>query len=119
MTKKECEIKNFMEKLGITREEAEQLWEDDQADIITPEMAEYERKRKENCKMYEKADTGKKKKTVTRKVDTVKLAIFEIIMKALADMVTNVELHNEASLDFTYDNKNYTLKLVEHRPPKK
>ena len=34
MTAKEKEIRKYMEKLGISYEEAEQLWEDDQEDYI-------------------------------------------------------------------------------------
>ena len=40
MTDKEKAVKTYMEKLGISREDAEQLWEDDQADYIGEEGEE-------------------------------------------------------------------------------
>ena len=46
MNAKEKEIKNFMDSLGISREEAEQLWKDDHSDCLTEEQAELEKKAK-------------------------------------------------------------------------
>lgn len=40
MTSKEMDILNYMKKLDISREEAEQLWQDDLDDVVTPDMAE-------------------------------------------------------------------------------
>ena len=40
-------IKNYMEKLGISKEEAVQLWEDDHEDFESPEMKEMGRKAKQ------------------------------------------------------------------------
>ena len=40
MTQKEKEIREYMEKLEISREEAEQLWEDDNSDYESDEMRE-------------------------------------------------------------------------------
>lgn len=57
---KEKEIQNYMEKLGISREEAEQLWEDDHDDYVSPEMAEMEKKAKQ-LKRYTKGETPKKR----------------------------------------------------------
>ena len=37
MTEKEKQIQNYMKNLQISREEAEQLWEDDQEDFIGEE----------------------------------------------------------------------------------
>ena len=47
MNEKEKQILKFMESLKISREEAEQLWEDDQEDYIGEEAEEMTRKAKE------------------------------------------------------------------------
>ena len=49
---KEQQIKSYMDKLKISREEAEQLWKDDQEDYIGEEAEEMTRKAKE-VKRYE------------------------------------------------------------------
>ena len=61
MTKEE-EIKRYMEKLEISREEAEQLWEDDHEDTVLPEVAEMEKKAKK-LRRYEKSDAPRKTST--------------------------------------------------------
>ena len=52
---KEKQILSYMKSLKISREEAEQLWEDDQADYIGEEGEEMTKKAKE-IKRYEKSN---------------------------------------------------------------
>lgn len=115
---KEKEILTYMEKLGISREEAEQLWEDDHEDYVSPEMAEMERKAKQ-IKRYEKAEKPRKKTTKERKVDEEKkrfLNDYKVLTEGLGGIVTTVK--NEAEFSFTYNENSYTLKLIKHRAPK-
>lgn len=115
---KEKEILTYMEKLGISREEAEQLWEDDHEDYVSPEMAEMERKAKQ-IKRYEKAEKPRKKTTKERKVDEEKkrfLNDYKTLTEGLGGIVTAVK--NEAEFSFTYNENSYTLKLIKHRAPK-
>ena len=65
---KEQEILNSMKKLQISRKEAEELYLADREGIITPEMAEMERKAKK-IKRYEKSDKQRKPISRERKVD--------------------------------------------------
>ena len=116
---KEKEIKNYMEKLGISYEEAEQLWEDDQEDYIGEEGEQMTLKAKE-IKNYTQSDkTKRKKSTRERKVDSVKKWILEQAESGLDDFVENVEYQNEVSISFDYEGEHYSLKLTRHRPPKK
>ena len=69
---KEKQILSYMKSLKISREEAEQLWEDDQADYIGEEGEEMTKKAKE-IKRYEKSNETKERKPKERKVDTEKL----------------------------------------------
>ena len=116
---KEKEIRKYMEKLGISYEEAEQLWEDDQEDYIGEEGEAMTKKAKE-IKNYTQSDkTKRKKSTRERKVDHVKRYLLELAETGLDGFVENVEYQNEVSISFDYEGEHYSLKLTRHRPPKK
>ena len=115
---KELQIKNYMEKLGISYQEAEQLWEDDQEDYIGEEGEKMTEKAKE-IKRYEKGEKTRKKSTRERKVDNVKKYLLELAESGLNGFVENVEYQNEVSISFDYEGEHYSLKLTRHRPPKK
>ena len=114
---KEKEILTYMEKLGISREEAEQLWEDDHEDYVSPEMAEMERKAKQ-IKRYEKADAPRKKSTKERKVDNDKKYLLELLISAVNEQNCIDSVKNEAEFSFTFNENSYTVKLIKHRAPK-
>ena len=118
MTKAE-EIKMYMEKLDISKEEATQLWEDDHSDEILPEVAEMEKKAKQ-IKRYEKSDSKRKASTKERKIDTEKKSFlegFRIFVEGKGGKLTAKK--NEAEFSFTYGGNAYTVKLIKHRPIKK
>ena len=116
---KEQQIKSYMEKLGISYEDAEQLWKDDQEDYIGEEGEQMTAKAKE-IKRYEKGNiSNRKKSTRERKVDTVKKYLLELCENGLNGFVENVEYQNEVSISFDYEGEHYSLKLTRHRPPKK
>lgn len=114
MTDKEKAIKTYMEKLDISREDAEQLWEDDQADFIGEEGEEMTKNAKE-LRRYEKGKTSRKKMEKTRKVDTIKKHLFDLVINGIAEEVEQIERHNEVSIAFVYNDENYSLKLTRHR----
>lgn len=114
MTEKEKAIKNYMEKLKISREDAEQLWEDDQADFIGEEGEKMTENAKE-LRRYEKGTTSRKKIVKERKVDTIKKHLFDLVINGIAEEVEQIERHNEVSIAFVYNNENYSLKLTRHR----
>lgn len=118
MTKAE-EIKIYMEKLDISKEEATQLWEDDHSDEVLPEVAEMEKKAKQ-IKRYEKSDSKRKTSTKERKIDTEKKSFlegFRIFVEGKGGTVTAKK--NEAEFSFSYGGNAYTVKLIKHRPTKK
>lgn len=118
MTKQE-QIEKYMKSLGISKEEAEQLWEDDQEDFIGEEGEEMTKKAKE-IKRYEKADKPKgERKPKERKVDLDKKKLLELCEKALEDYVFDLTVKTETEISFEFQNENYTLKLTKHRKPKK
>ena len=117
MTAKEKEIRKYMEKLGISYEEAEQLWEDDQEDYIGESGEEMTKKAKE-IKRYEKADKPKSKSKKERKVDEDKKEILCIVHKALESIVKITEVKTETEIKFVHNDESYTLKLTKHRKGK-
>lgn len=114
---KEQEIQKNMKVLGISREEAEQLWEDDQNDFIGEEGEEMTRKAKE-VKRYEKRDKPRAKAKKERKVDENKKLILDKLHKALETFVKITNVKTETEISFVYNDEEYTLKLTKHRPKK-
>ena len=102
---REQEVQKYMDKLGITREEAEQLWQDDHDDVVTPEMAEMEKKAKQ-IKRYEKSDTPRKKTSRERKPDPDKRKIISTVAEP------------EREITFRVGSDEYSLVLTKHRPRK-
>ena len=121
MVGKENEILHLMKTLDISREEAEQLWEDDNSDEMLPEVAELTEKAKKNLKRQYEINPDKKRKASTkeRKVNTTKKFLLEKFAETLASLgIEEMQTKTETEVSFEYDNKKYTLKLTEHIPPK-
>lgn len=117
MSEKEKQILLYMKQLDISREEAEQLYEDDLEDFIGEEAEEMTRKAKE-IKRYEKGDKTRTKTKKERKVDENKKEILDIVHKALEPFVKITEIKTETEIKFVHNDESYTLKLTKHRPPK-
>lgn len=115
---KEKQILEYMKKLEISREEAEQLWEDDQEDFIGEEGEEMTKKAKE-IKRYEKSKETKKKEPRERKVDNEKLALLTMFAEVLANADIDATIEKETKVHFNYCGNAYSLMLTKHRPPKK
>lgn len=110
MTREE-QIKSYMEKLDISREEAIQLIEDDAEDFIGEEGEQLQEKAKE-VKRYEKGNSKDSRKPREKKVDEEKKKIIEILNLALTNsgydsIITNVD----RAIDFDC----YTVTLTKHR----
>lgn len=115
----EAELDKSVKCLGISREEAIQLWLDDNDYTINETVEELSEKAKENIKRYEKSDKKRKASTRERKVDTEKkkfLEGFRIFVEGCGGCLTNKK--NEAEFSFTYGENEYTVKLVKHRAKK-
>ena len=118
MTEKEKEIQTFMSSLDISREEAEQLWEDDHNDFIGEEGEQMTAKAKKN-RRYEQSDTPRKKVQKERKIDEEKKELISVLTKALEEYGVKIEnVKNEAEFSFQNNNNNYTVKLIKHRVKK-
>lgn len=113
------EIEKNMKVLDISKDEAIEMWLDDN-DYTANEVVEELTKKAKEVKRYEKADKPRKERKVERKVDEEKkklLNLCRIPIEGAGGIVTNVK--NEAEFSFTFGDNCYTVKLVKHRPPKK
>lgn len=105
-------ILQYMEKLKISREEAEQLVEDDKDDFIGAEGEEMEEKAKQ-IRRYEKSVEPKKpRKPREKKVDLEKVAIVQIIQKALVEAGYSAIVKNDQK-EIIFDD--FSVTLTKHR----
>lgn len=119
MTKEET-ILNYMKSLDISREEAEQLYEDDLEDFIGDEGEQMTKKAKE-IRRYEQADKPKEKKKREVKLDEDKVKIINFLARVMVDSdALEIFVKNpQKEITFKYNGCEYSLNLVKHRPPKK
>lgn len=121
---KEQQIENYMKSLQISREEAEQLWEDDQADFIGEKGEEMTVKAKE-VRRYEQSAEKKKRKPREKKIDTEKVAIVDFVWGCMLNNTHLMEFDNvnvanpQKEITFRVGENEYSLTLTKHRPPKK
>lgn len=125
---KEKIIKDYMKKLGISREEAEQLYEDDLEDFIGEEGEAMTEKAKA---IKIRGDSEEKKKKTTRqpKIDELKVSILQYIADRMQSRHCCVEedewdfdkifiKNPQKEITFMVDNCEYSLTLTKHRPKK-
>ncbi len=117
---KEKEILNYMKILDLTREEAEQLWEDDNSEEMTPEQAELTEKAKDLGRHMGESMKQRKPREKVRKVDEEKKMILAEFAESLNGINAEItEVKTETEITFKYGDNVYTVKLTKHRPPKK
>ena len=125
---REQQIENYMKSLQISRTEAEQLFEDDQADFIGEEGEEMTKKAKE-VRRYEQADKPKSKKKREVKLDEMKIEIIKFLENAMDgrhrfieedewDFENVIVKNPQKEITFVINGCEYSLNLVKHRPPK-
>ena len=125
---KEKIIKDYMKKLGISREEAEQLYEDDLEDFIGEEGEAMTEKAKA---IKIRGDSEEKKKKTTRqpKIDELKVSILQYIADRMQSRHCCIEedewdfdkifiKNPQKEITFIVDNCEYSLTLIKHRPKK-
>lgn len=118
MTREE-EIKGYMKNLGISYEEAEQLWEDDKEDFIGEEGEKMQAKAKKNIRHQEQSTKKRKKTTREKKVDNEKLEILKLCQGILEENGIIATIEKEVAIHFEIEDTKFTLQLTRHRPPKK
>ena len=82
------------------------------------EMAKMELGSKENIR-YEKSDKPRKATTKERKVDENKKLLLNccrVLLEGMKAEIVNVK--TETEINFNFDDSEYSLKLIKHRPKK-
>lgn len=113
--KREETIVRFMNKLDLTREEAEQLFEDDNSTSVLPEVKAIEEKAKECKRRYEHKFELRKPVKRERKVDEDKKELLTIIEQAISNVCSIEEIVNETEIKFSYNGNSYSIKMTKHR----
>ena len=117
MTEKEKMIQTYMAKLDLSREEAEQMWQDEQEDNLPDLTAEQKQVVKEMTQADRKVETAPRKRE--RKPDDDKRLLIAALVDCLVDGADEVEVINpEREIAFTYNSNRYRLTLSKPRGKK-
>jgi DNA-binding transcriptional MerR regulator len=123
---KEKQILNYMQKLGLSREEAEQLYKDEEEDNLPELTTEQKKVEKEMRQADRKKETISRKRE--RKPDNDKRFLIDTFIWALTtDEETNGDNVNaenaiitrpEREIEFDYNGNHYRLVLMKPRKEK-
>lgn len=116
----DAEIANNMELLDISREEAIQMWLEDN-DLQTNEVVEeLTQKAKENkVNRGAKSDAPRKKKAPERKPDTEKEDLIEKLANFLTNEGFDAEITNKSKIiEFDFGGNHFKLDLIRQRGKK-
>ena len=118
MNEKEKTIQLYMSKLDLSREEAEQMWQDEQEDNLPDLTAEQKAVAKEMAQADRKKESAPRKRE--RKPDDDKRELIKKLKELLdstADEVCKVT-NPEREIEFNYNNNRYRLTLSKPRKEK-
>ena len=114
------DIEKCMTLLGISRDDAIQMWLEDEGYLENEVVEELTEKAKVN-KVSRDAKSDKKRKPSSRvrKVDEEKKYLLDLLMSAVntdGNIINSIKTETEFS--FTVGENSYSVKLIKHRPPK-
>lgn len=117
----DAELEKSMKLLGLSKEEAIEMYLEDEGYLENEEVEELTKKAKANKINHEaKADKPRKAVKRERKPDVEKENIIIMLATRLIDANFEVEVTNKSKLiEFSVGENHYKLDLVKKRPPKK
>lgn len=125
----DAEIQKSMKVLEISKEEAIQMWLEDEGYLDNEEQMELEKKAKENRITATIHDAGNKAKRKQSKPKTVKAsdekqALFAEIHEKLCEYCDEIDgtcevLKENKLISVKIGEKTFKIDLIEQRPPKK
>lgn len=125
----DAEIQKSMKVLEISKEEAIQIWLEDEGYLDNEEQMELEKKAKENRITATIHDAGNKAKRKQSKPKTVKVsdekqALFAEIHEKLCEYCDEINgtcevLKENKLISVKIGEKTFKIDLIEQRPPKK
>lgn len=113
MTEKEKTIQKYMKNLDLSREEAEQMWLDEQEDNLPELTADQKAVEKEMRQADRKKESTPRKHE--RMPDENKIAIMQQIIAALSLDVDVVVKNPEREIEFDFLGNRYRLTLSKPR----
>jgi DNA-binding transcriptional MerR regulator len=121
MTEKELTIQKYMEKLGLTLEEAEELYADEMADNLPELSAEQKSVVREMTQADRKKETTPRNRE--RKIDENKRFLIRLLAHTLSDHdderfgeLPSITITNpERQIDFVFNSEKYRLVLSKPR----
>lgn len=114
----DSEIERNRSLLGLSTEEAIQMWIEDNGYVDNEEVNILTEKAKE-VKLYVSTEKKAVSRKREKKINVDKQTLIDVIRTAIADTVNITEIKNETEISFMFNEKSFTVKLIEHRPPKK
>lgn len=112
-------ISKNMEILDITREEAIQMWLEDEGYEVNEVVEELTKKAKSLPRKNASSGKERKKATRERKPDEEKEKIIKIIAEALENAGFHPEIINSAKIiEFSIKNNSYKVDLIKKRQKK-
>lgn len=117
----DAEIENFMKMLDISKDEAVQMWLEDEGYLENAEVEELTAKAKANKVSHEaKANKPRKSAKRERKPDEEKENLIEILANCLKNAGFDTEITNKSKIiEFNVGENHYKLDLIRQRTPKK
>lgn len=119
----DTELEKSMKLLDISKDEAIQMWLEDNDYCENEEIEMLTAKAKENKAVQHGAINASKSRTATkreRKPDLEKEEIINKLAEFLETMGTSVNITNKSKLiEFEIGENHYKLDLIKQRPPKK
>lgn len=116
------EIKNLMDKLELTEQEAIQTWLEDEGYEVNEEVERLTAKAKANgtARINARANVENKKTTRERKANPVKEEIIQILANALKNSqnlpINAIKIENIGKIiTFKVENREFKLDLIEKR----
>lgn len=112
-------ISKYIKILGITREDAIQMWLEDEGYKQNDEVEELTKKAKQLPRINAKSDTPRKKTHRERKPDLEKEQIIKILETALKNAGIDAKVTNSTKIiEFQLNNNSYKIDLTKKRPKK-
>ena len=120
----DSEIENLVKGLNISKEQAIQIWLEDEGYLENEEQNSLDKKAKESkitATVHQaKSDNRKERKPRERKPDEEKEKIISNLAKFLENSTENVKITNISKIiEFDIGENHYKLDLVRQRKPKK
>lgn len=116
----DTELENLVKGLGVSQEQAIQIWLEDEGYLENEEQNNLEKKAKDNritATVHQaKSQTQKKKRTRERKPDLEKEEIIQNLANFLENSAENVKITNISKLiEFDIGGNHYKLDLIRQR----